>query len=134
MNILFVCKWNRFRSKAAEALFKEMNKNSNNKADSGGLFPGIPVSKDIIMAGKKFNIDITKKQQGLPHKLLMWADKIIIVANDVPSSIFKEIKENGGEDIIHWNIPDYEGTDIKKREKIIGEIKKKIDTLLKEIN
>ena len=104
MNILFVCKWNRFRSKAAEAIFNKLNNNPKLHAQSGGLFPGVPVSADIIQAGKNIGVNITEDQQGLPHSLLMWSDYIILVADDVPKSIFKEIIKNDGKKVIHWKI------------------------------
>ncbi len=63
MNILFVCKWNRFRSKVAEALFNQLNKNSKNNAKSGGLFPGHPMDRQIINAGKKFRLRLPKKKK-----------------------------------------------------------------------
>jgi len=132
MNILFVCKWNRFRSKAAEALFKKINKNSKFKVKSGGLFPGVPVTKDIIQAGKNIGIKISKKQSGLPHKLLMWSDYVIIVADDVPTSIFKEVVKNDGKKVMHWKLKDIQGTNIEKREKIMLQIKRKIERFLKE--
>ena len=130
MNILFVCKWNRFRSKAAEVIFKKINKNPRFKVKSGGLFPGVPVTKDVIGAGKKLGVKISKKQQGLHHKLLMWSDYIIIVADDVPSSIFKEVVKNDGKKVLHWKLKDVGGTDVKKREKIMLQIQEKIKDFL----
>ncbi len=132
MNILFVCKWNRFRSKAAEAIFNKINKNSKFKAKSGGLFPGVPVTKDVIQAGKNIGVKISKKQLGVPHKLLMWSDYVIIVADDVPTSIFNEIVKNDGKKVIHWKFKDVQGTNVEKREKTMLQIKTKIERFLKE--
>ena len=47
-NILFVCKYNRFRSKIAEAYFNKINKNKLVSVKSAGIIRGNPVSKDII--------------------------------------------------------------------------------------
>ena len=132
MNILFVCKWNRFRSKAAEAIFKKLNTNPNFKAKSGGLFPGFPVSEDIIKAGKNIGINISGSQQCLSHKLLMWSDYIILVADDVPISIFKEVIQNDGKKVIHWKFKDINGANIKKREQIMLRIEDKIREFLKK--
>ena len=132
MNILFVCKWNRFRSKAAEAIFKKINKSPKFKVQSGGLFPGVPVTEDIIKAGKNLGVEISKTQQGLPHSLLMWSDYIILVADDVPKSIFKEVQKNDGKKVFHWRLKDIQGTDVKKREKIMIKIKEKIKDFLKK--
>lgn len=134
MNILFVCKWNRFRSKVAEALFNQLNKNSKNKAKSGGLFPGHPIDREIINAGKKFGLRLPKKRRCLSHRLLMWADIIIIVANDVPISIFKVEGRKNKTKIIKWNIKDYYGEEDKKRENLIQKIKSKVELLLKELS
>jgi protein-tyrosine-phosphatase len=133
-NILFICKWNRFRSNSAEAIFNHLNKNQKHQARSGGLFPGVAVTDDIIIAGKKLGIKITKKQQGLNHKLLMWADKIIIVANDVPPSIFIQLKENDGKEIIKWDIKDVVGTNVDKRKTTLKEIKNRVEKLLRNLN
>lgn len=131
MNILFVCKWNRFRSKAAESIFKKLNNNPKLKAKSGGLFPGVPVTEDIIKAGKNIGVDISKDQQGLSHKLLIWSDYIILVADDVPESIFNEVVKKDGKKFLHWKIKDIEGTNIRKREKIMLKLKEKIKGFLK---
>lgn len=134
MNILFVCKWNRFRSKAAEAIFNKINKNKKHNAKSAGLFPGVPVTEDIITASKKRGIKISKKQKCISHKLAMWSDIIIIVADDVPKSIFKEFKENDKKKIIQWKTKDIIGEKVNKREEVMKEIKKKIEKFLKQIN
>jgi len=134
MNILFICKWNRFRSKVAEAIFNKLNKNPSNKAKSAGLIAGSPLDKDILNAAKKFELKLPRKRQGLSHKLLMWADEIIIVASDVPISIFEDIKNNDKKKIVNWNIVDYYGHDNTHREKLIESIKSKIELLLKEIS
>ncbi|KKQ35417.1 MAG: Trx-linked arsenate reductase [Candidatus Nomurabacteria bacterium GW2011_GWB1_37_5] len=134
MNILFVCKWNRFRSKATEATFKHFNRNPENQAQSAGLFPGVPVSDDIVKAGELLGLRIDRTQQGMPHSLLMWAGKIIIVADDIPPEIFKEIKENDKKDIIIWKIKDVVGTDIDSRKKVIGDISQKVKKLILNLN
>jgi len=132
MNVLFVCKWNRFRSKAAEAIFKKLNKNPSFKVKSGGLFPGVPVTEDIIEAGRNIGVVISKDQQGLHHKILMWSDYIILVADDVPKSIFKEVEKNDSKKVLHWKLKDIEGTNVKKRERIMLQIEEKIKAFLEK--
>ena len=133
MNILFVCKWNRFRSNSAESIFNYLNKSKEHEARSGGFFPGVPVSDDIVEAGERIGVRISKKQQGLTHKLLMWSDVIIIVADDVPKSMFWQMKENDGKRIVKWKIKDVFGTSVEKRKKGLEEIKRKVERLLREI-
>src|SRR6185503_12200031 len=106
MNVLFVCKWNRFRSKAAESVFNKLNKNRRNSAQSAGLFPGVAVSKDIFEAGRELGFEINMKQQGITHALLMWSDLIVITADDVPPSIFNDVVNNDGKRVIVWKIKD----------------------------
>jgi len=63
MNILFVCKWNRFRSKLAEAYFKKVNKNKKIKVKSAGLIKGWPLSKNQIRLAEKFDIKIGEENK-----------------------------------------------------------------------
>ena len=54
MNILFVCRYNRFRSRTAEAYFKKINKNKKIKVKSAGIFKGnYPLSPIQVKTGKK---------------------------------------------------------------------------------
>jgi len=103
MKILFVGKWNRFRDHSAEAIFNHLNKDFRHEARSGGFFPGVAISSDIIEAGKRIGVKIGRNQQGLSHGLLMWSDVIIIVDDGIGKSIFREIKENDGKKIVKWN-------------------------------
>ena len=110
-NILFICKYNRFRSKTAEAIFNKINKDK---------------TISVKRAGLKFN----GKPTGLTTKLLKWQDTMIIVADDIPKSLFKEnIKY--GKKLIVWNIPDSK-TDTKEEiRKITKQIEKKVKELIK---
>lgn len=132
MNILFVCKWNRFRSKAAEAIFNKVNTNNNFHAKSAGFFPGVPVSEDIVKAGKNIGVEINGEQSEISHNLAMWSDYIIIVAEDVPEIIFDDFANNDGKKVLHWKMKDIIGTDVKKREKIMLQIQEKILEFLEE--
>src|SRR3989338_2444249 len=103
MNILFICRHNRFRSKVAEAIFNKLNKNKSIKAESAGIIKDIPVSRNVrkVMREKKtklksiisrrFNADIIKR-----------ADIIVITADNVDKRIFKK----SGKKIIVWKISD----------------------------
>jgi len=90
MNILFVCKYNRFRSKVAEAYFNKINKNKSVKTDSAGIFGRwFPLDPIQIKVAKKYGINIKGKPQSLSYQKVQWADLIVIVADDVPKKIFK---------------------------------------------
>jgi len=134
MNILFVCKWNRFRSKAAEAIFNKLNKNKQYDSKSAGLFPGVPVTEDIIKAGKRLGIKISRKQKGITHKLLMWSNIIIVIDDNIPISLFKEVIENDNKKVFQWKFKDVIGRNINERERIILKIKEKIEKFLIEKN
>ena len=53
MNIIFVCKWNRFRSKIAEAFFKKYNKNKDITCFSRGIHCWPPLGPIGKLIGKK---------------------------------------------------------------------------------
>ena len=71
-----------------------------------------------------------KTKAGLQLKLLMWSDYIILVADNVPKSIFNEVMKNDGKKVIHWKFKDVIGTDVRKREKIMLQIEDKIKIFL----
>ena len=61
-NVLFICKYNRFRSKVAEAYFKNLIKEYDHefKAKSAGIIRGqYPLDSNQIKIAKKFGIDKT---------------------------------------------------------------------------
>jgi len=131
MNILFVCKNNRFRSRIAEAYFKKINKNRKINVKSAGIFKGKPVSKLENNITKKFGISIIGRTNGLSDKLLRWQDIIIIVASDVPRQIFKdkvEVKK-----VISWNIKDTTEKKGIKIEEVAIAVIKKINQLNKQL-
>ncbi len=129
MNILFVCKYNRFRSRVAEAYFKKINKNKEIKVKSTGIIKGnYPPDKAQILGAKKLGLNIEGKPQGLSTDLLKWQNTTIIVANDVPPEIFKENKKFGKKTIV-WKIPDEYYGNKNHINLIIKAIIKKVDSL-----
>jgi protein-tyrosine-phosphatase len=133
-NILFVCKYNRFRSKIAEFY---LNKARNNlKAKSAGI---IRVNRGLSFKEEKrnkylkkeFGIIINSKSRGINYKLLKKSDLIIIVADDVPKIIFNN--KNWKDKILIWKIPDEEGANKRNIKKIVFNIKKNINKLVEEI-
>jgi protein-tyrosine-phosphatase len=133
-NILFVCKYNRFRSKIAEFY---LNKARNNlKAKSAGI---IRVNRGLSSKEEKrnkylkkeFGIIINSKSRGINYKLLKKSDLIIIVADDVPKIIFNN--KNWKDKILIWKIPDEEGANKRNIKKIVFNIKKNINKLVEEI-
>ncbi len=132
INILFICKYNVFRSRVAEVYFNKINKNKNIKAKSAGIIAGGVMDEKQRVAVKKAGMDLKGKPKGLNIKILKWQNVTVIVANDVPPLIFKRNKKNGKKTIV-WKIKDTQDKERKDVPKIIGEIKKKVEELNKKI-
>ena len=129
MKILFICKFNRFRSQVAEGLFKKINKNKKHKAKSAGLIRGTPLSKVVIDSAKDFDVELKHKPKGLTSDMLKWSDTQINVADDVPRGILKDSKKYGKK-LEVWMIPDTDSNNKKDNIKIIKMIEKKIINLV----
>lgn len=129
-NILFVCKYNRFRSKVAEGWFKKLNKNSLLKAKSAGVIQGSPTDKEIFEACKKADVKIKKSVDGVSTDLLKWQNILVIVADDVPPQLFDN--EKYGKKTLIWNIQDTHGG-VKEMLPIIQDIREKVKILLGEL-
>ncbi len=130
VNILFVCKYNRFRSQVAEQFFKKYNKNKNIKIKSAGIFKGsYPLYLPQVKLAKKFGININKKPETITVPLLQNTNLIVVVANDVPKDIFLYDKRYLQE-VVEWKIPD----DFDGNEKKIDEIIKRIENKVIELN
>ena len=142
MNILFVCKYNRFRSRVAEAYFNKINKNKNIKAASAGLIRGwFPLDKDEVKVAKEFGLNIIGEPRSLSTALLKQQDKLIIVADNVPASLFDEvmiadntdIRFNKTGKIINWRIQDEKAGRKENIRKIIKSIIFKVNKLVGEL-
>jgi protein-tyrosine-phosphatase len=132
MKILFVCKYNRFRSRVAEAYFNQINKDKNIKAASRGVIRGdYPLSKTEVNAAKKLGIDIAGKPQGLDVDFMKTIDLVIIVADNVPKEVFYTTFKKR---VIVWRIRDLEygdGKDLIERK--IKRIMRKVRKLSKKL-
>lgn len=130
MNILFVCRHNRFRSQIAESYFNKINKNKNLIAKSAGIFKGsYPLDKQQCEVAKKLGIKICKRPQAISEHILNWKNIIIAITNDLPEGLFNYSTHN--HKVINWKILDEENQNEKNVEKIIKQIKKKVDKLVK---
>jgi arsenate reductase (thioredoxin) len=121
-NVLFICKFNRFRSKVAESYFNKINKNPKIKAKSAGIIRGSPINETQKRICKNSGIIIGGKPCGLSTRLLRWQTVTIIVANDVPPIIFKD-NNKYGKKVLIWKIPDAESDNVAEIKKIINSIK-----------
>ena len=131
MKILFVCKNNRFRSRIATEYFNKINKNKKVKGGGAGVVVGAPLTNFQLRIAKNAGINIKGKPRGLSSKLLIEQDIIVIVADNVPSLIFKDREYKAK--VVRWNIKDVYDNDEKKILKTIGKIKKKVERLVKKL-
>ncbi|MFH1211724.1 MAG: low molecular weight phosphatase family protein [Candidatus Woesearchaeota archaeon] len=132
MNILFVCKYNRYRSRIAEAYFKKVNKDNKIRVKSAGLTPGRNLTMEVISAAKQNGLKLRGKPKPASQRLLEWADKIIIVADNIPPQIFGEERLEGKE-VIQLHINDLPKNSLEQRIEHIKVICSKIDELMKSM-
>ena len=142
INILFVCKHNVFRSKVAEDFFNRLNKNKKYKAESAGIIKWD--KKDLVGDDKayqaekkivrKFGIKIRGSSRGLSSSLLKKINILVIVADDVSPSIFKDKSFNGK--VILRKTPDVKPRDTNKEKIALDSIKyieKKVKDLVEKL-
>ena len=132
INILFVCRYNRFRSRIAEAYFKKVNKSKRIKVKSAGLIKGNSLSKFTVEIAKNLGLDIKGKVKGLSSKLMSWQNLTVIVADDVPPEVFEKNKQYGKKVII-WKIKDVKYVQTGEIKKLAKIIMKKVDILNKDL-
>lgn len=125
--VLFICKYNRFRSKIAEAYYKKLYPGS--PVRSRGLIQGkMNRNEKEIYLPKKLGLDIVNKPNGVHYADLEWADVIVITADNVPAKIFKSKRISPK--IIQWNLPDiYPDTSDEEIHERVLEVIKKVDKL-----
>lgn len=133
MNILFVCRYNRFRSRVAEEYFNQINKNKNLHAESSGIIIGsYPLDKNEMKIAKEMGLDISGKPRGLSSALMKNTDMVVIVANNVPKKIFtySRVKRK----VIVWRIKDVINGESKVLiERKINKIKAKVRKLVNSL-
>lgn len=128
MNILFVCKYNNFRSKFAECIFNTLNSDMNYAALSSGIItdgsPSLKMISEINMTAQEFGykLSIGKKNY---TELMNWADVIINVADDVQLVIPE------GKKVILWRITDATNdAGIEDRKIVVEKIKQRVSQLI----
>ena len=134
--ILFICKWNRFRSQFSEKYFNKINSNKKFRAKSVGMIRlNRPLTKDERDRNQwiknKYGLRLGKISKGINFKDLEEAYRIIVVADDVPVDFLKNGKWK--DKLIIWKIKDVAVFDKKNIDKMIAEMKKKVDNLIKNL-
>lgn len=114
----------------AEAYFKKINKNKNIKASSAGVFKWYPTRPNTKKVCKKLGLKLKGKSRGINFKILKNTDYLVVVADNVPKSIFdqKNIKK-----VILWKIKDTSSNNDKGIERAVKQIIKKVDSLVKKL-
>ena len=128
-----------FRSQVSKAYFNKINRNKNIKADSAGVIEGyLPLNEQQVSVARKLGIKLKGNPKGLSINLIKKQNLIIIVADDVPKSLFncKEYIDFKTTKIIKWKVTDVFNDDIDFKEKIkeiIENIIKKVNILVKQL-
>jgi len=133
--ILFICKYNVFRSRVAEEYFRKINKNPKIKiASSGLIMGGNSDAEQREIAKKILGINITKRKP-MPIKLqeLIKADLIVVVADDIPEILFNYQIVSLQKKLVMWKIKDEQKRNKENINKITLLIKNKVDKLNKEL-
>jgi len=128
LNILFVCRYNRFRSRVAKSYFKKINNNPLVKVKSAGLIKGNPLNSWTVRYAKEMGLDIRGKTCGLSSKLMAWQNITIIVADNVPPQVFDRNKKYGKK-VIVLKIKDVNSNGRIKIRTKIKEVMNKVDKL-----
>jgi protein-tyrosine-phosphatase len=129
--IIFICKYNVFRSKVAEAYFKKTNQDKTITAISRGFVMGGKADKIQKKVARKLGVELKEGSKPVNLQELIDAGKIIVVANDIPKIMFnywlKPIKKK----VVIWKIKDEQRMNKKNIEKIVKKIKSKVIKLKK---
>jgi len=132
-NILFICKFNRFRSQVAEAYFNQINKNPNYTSSSAGfILPlGLELMENQVKVTKSLGVNMNGIPKSLTAKMLQDSDIYVIVADDIPPKIINAKKYN--KTMYVWKIPDAHHDDNKAIADSVNQIKKKTEWLIKKL-
>jgi len=130
VNILFLCKYNRFRSRYAEAYFRKFYKDI--KVRSAGIIRGsYPLDSNQVSIAKERGINLKGRPRGISTDLLKWLDILIIAADDVPSELFNNYIYC--KKLIVWDIPDVKSGSKEEIKRIMINIEENINIFIEEL-
>ncbi len=130
--VMFVCKFNRFRSQLATGFFNKLADKKKYQAVSAGIIRGYPISSEVKKLARKHKIKIDYPK-GLAGEVLNSQDIIIIVADDVPPEIFKNNKAAGTK-ILVWKIKDTKETPGKQLDSTVKQIQDKVEKFVRSLS
>jgi protein-tyrosine-phosphatase len=129
--IIFICKFNRFRSQIAAGFFEKLKMNNKYVVASAGVIRGQPISKVVKEIASRYKLKLSKPK-GLVREILNKQDVIVIVADDVPLAIFKNLKKSG-KIVKVWKVHDAKETSVSKIKPSVHAIEEKVKKLVKEL-
>jgi arsenate reductase (thioredoxin) len=125
-NVLFVCVGNQGRSVIAERLFSEAAGGAHG-ARSAGAAPGREVHPEAVAVLGELGIDASDHEpRKLDEELMGWADIVVAACDGVCPVVPGKRNEN-------WHLPDPMGLPLAEVRVIRDEIKRRVDTLLDEL-
>ncbi|MEK6896123.1 MAG: hypothetical protein AABX12_01545 [Nanoarchaeota archaeon] len=126
MNVLFICKHNRFRSKVAEALFRKQV--SSGEVKSAGINLDLPYVAPLVKKVlREQGLEADNTPRMITPELIDWADKIIIVADNVDAALFPESK------VERWAVTDCNQDDEDGIRLRVRDIDKRVNALARRI-
>lgn len=131
--IIFVCKYNAFRSKTAEDYFNKINKNKKITSVSRGFIMGEVADNVQKSVAKELGVNIKGKASPLVLKEMIKSDLIVVAANDIPKIMFNYWLNPIHKKVVIWKITDEQNRNKKNNEKIVKAIKKKVEKLNKKL-
>jgi protein-tyrosine-phosphatase len=136
MKILFICKYNAFRSRIAEEYFNKINKNKTIKAISRGFIYGGDADIEQQEMAKEFlGVNIAKRNPlQITIEDIKTSDMIIVVANDIPRIMFDYKSYKFIKKVRFWKIKDEQYKDKKNIKHIIFSIKERVEKLNSELS
>jgi protein-tyrosine-phosphatase len=122
----------------AEALFRHNYKGESVKTKSAGLavdimHPYIGRNVALVLRGKGVSMrdDGAKK---IDDFILKWADKIVIVADNVSPDMFRGKVFIAGKPVIFWDISDVSENDVNGITRRVNEIERRVLEMIKGLN
>jgi arsenate-mycothiol transferase len=138
MKIIFVCRGNVGRSQMAAGLFQKMagagfevSSAGTMAAQAQTLAEFTPAADNVIACMKEEGIDVSQRVPlQLTPEMVAAADRVIFIADDndpVPDYLQSNDK------VTRWTTLDPKGTDLEFHRQVRGEIKQKVEGLVREI-
>src|SRR3989338_5416652 len=132
MKILFVCAHNRFRSKVAEALFLKLNKSKKVEVKGAGVALYVLnqyIAPNVLEVLREKGINkIDEQSHPITDEGVEWADKIIVVADNIQHELLPEEKTE------YWKISDCAQDDLEGIRERVEQIEVKVKELIKKLN